>query len=156
MNLNYLAFLLISFIPMLLGWLWFSPKSRITKNRDLVVSLSNGKLLWLFIMSIAFVYGYMNLIIHQMGFYELFFTDIMKGSAEAQATVDKFLAEYGNKHRHLGHGVFHGAINAFVIALPFISVSLLVEGKNIKQLWYPFSYWLVTSIVVGGLISQFV
>jgi len=91
-----------------------------------------------------------------MGFYELLFTDIMRGNAEAQTTIDDFLSEYGDKHRHFGHGVFHGIINAFVIAFPFVSVSLIVEGKSIKQLWYPFSYWLITSIVIGGLISQFV
>jgi len=51
-----------------------------------------------FLLSFTLVYGYINLIIHQMGFYELFFTDIMKGSEEAKLITQDFLSKYGQKH----------------------------------------------------------
>jgi len=102
------------------------------------------------------VYGYINLIIHQMGFYELFFTDIMKGSKDAESIVQEFMSQYGRKHRHFGHGVFHGIINAFVFALPFLGINAILEKKNKKYLILHLSYWLFTSAIIGGLISQFV
>ncbi len=91
-----------------------------------------------------------------MGFYELFFTDIMMGSDEAQIIVDNFLDEYGNKHRHFGHGVFHGIINAFVFALPFVGIHAILESKGLKYVLHHFLFWLLTSAIVCGLISEFV
>ena len=91
-----------------------------------------------------------------MGFYELFFTDIMKGSEEAKQITTDFLAKYGEKHRHFGHGVFHGAINAFVFALPFACFYALLEEKKNKIVLFHFLYWLITSMVIGGLISEYV
>lgn len=109
-----------------------------------------------FLLSVSIVYGYMNLVIHQLGFYELFFTDIMQGNQASKEVVDTFLAKYGQKHRHFGHGVFHGAINAFVFIGPFLGYSLLLERKKKGYLLLHFSYWLVTSMVIGGLIAAFV
>lgn len=91
-----------------------------------------------------------------MGFYELFFTDIMKGSEEAKAITSEFLSKYGQKHRHFGHGVFHGAINAVVFALPFIGFFALLEKRSAKFYGLHLGYWLVTSMLIGGLISEFV
>ena len=91
-----------------------------------------------------------------MGFYELFFTDIMQGNQESQKIVDDFLARFGQKHRHFGHGVFHGIINAFVFALPFISISAVLDQKSKKYIIHHFSYWLITSAIIGGCISAFV
>lgn len=160
MNLNYLAFFLISFIPLLIAAYWYNPNSIISKWSGITfvnpIQLSKGKILLCFILCFTLVYGYINLIIHQMGFYELFFTDIMKGSEEAQVIVDTFLAKYGDKHRHFGHGALHGIINAFVFALPFIGIHAILENKSRRVVIHHFSFWLITSIILGGFISQFV
>ena len=159
MDLN-LAFILIAFIPLGIGFYWYAPSSVISKWASAKFKapshLGVRQILLYYLFSLAFVYGYMNLIIHQLGFYELFFTDIMKGSAEAKHITQEFLAKYGDKHRHFGHGVFHGVINAVIIALPFIGVQAIVEGKSIRVVMHHFSYWLVASALVGGCISQFV
>ena len=160
MNLNYTAFFLISFIPLFIGYYWYHPKSAISKWSKIDFSeprkLSFVQVLILFVLSFTLVYGYINLIIHQMGFYELFFTDIMMGKEESAKIVEEFLAKYGQKHRHFGHGVFHGAINAFVFALPFVGISTILDKRDKKYLIHHFSYWLITSIIIGGLIAEFV
>ncbi len=160
MDLNYLAFGLIAFVPLIIACIWYQPEWSFLRwsgiNHKKPSELSFLQMLWCFIMSFALVFGYINLIIHQMGFYELFFTDIMKGSMEAQHIVDDFLGKYGDKHRHFGHGFFHGAINAFVFALPFISIQAILNEKNYKTVIFHFGYWLITSAVIGGLISEFV
>ncbi len=160
MNLNYPAFFLIAFVPLMIGYFWYHPKSPVLHWSGVemppIQNLSIFKILILFFLSFTLVYGYINIVIHQMGFYELFFTDIMKGSTEAQQVVDDFLGKYGDKHRSLGHGVFHGAINAFVFALPFIAIHGILDNKSNKYIIFHFLYWLITSIVIGGLISEFV
>ncbi len=160
MDLNYLAFSLISFIPLFIGFFWYHPKSKIIKwSGEVFINpkeLSILQIVMLFILSLTLVYGYINLIIHQMGFYELFFTDIVTGNKEAEKIVNEFLGKYGDKHRHLGHGIFHGIINAFVFALPFVGIHAILEKRNLKYVLVHFLYWLTTSIVIGGLISEFV
>ncbi len=161
MNLNYTAFFLISFIPLIIAAFWYHPASPLMKwlGNDTLqnpLKLSFLKIVWAFILSFTLVYGYINLVIHQMGFYELFFTDIMRGSEEAKQIANEFLAKYGDKHRHFGHGVFHGVINAFVFALPFLSFNALLEKSNNKIVLVHFLYWIVTSAIIGGLISEFV
>lgn len=160
MNLNYLAFFLISFVPLLIGFFWYNPNSFISKwsgeSFQNPRELRPIRVLTLFLLSFTLVYGYINLVIHQMGFYELFFTDIMKGSTEAEKIVAEFLGTYGDKHRHFGHGVFHGIINAFVFALPFIGMHAILDRRGRKYVAHHFLYWLITSGIVGGCISEFV
>ena len=160
MNLNYLAFFLISFLPLIIGYFWYAENAPMKKVIGYAGSLKRkwtiGMLAFAFLLSFTLVYGYINLIIHQMGFYELFFTDIMKGSEEAkQITVD-FLSKYGDKHRHFGHGIFHGIINAFVFGIPFIAWITIAENNGKKFFIYHFTYCLITSAIIGGLISEFV
>lgn len=161
MNLNYTAFFLIAFLPLIIAFFWYQPNSKLAKwaGVDNLIKLSTLRplqILWAFALSFALVYGYMNLIIHQLGFYELFFTDIMMGSAEAkQITVD-FLAKYGQKHRHFGHGVLHGAINAFLFPLPIIGLHALLTGRKTKYVLFHFLFWLLTSMLTGGLIAEFI
>lgn len=161
MNLNYTAFFLISLLPLALGVLWYHPNSPLFRiaGKDNFQSTWRSSPLFLmtaFFLSFIFVFGYINLVIHQMGFYELFFTDIMRGSEEAKVITSEFLAKYGDKHRHFMHGVFHGAINAFVFALPFTAFYAFTEARNKRWLLYHFSYWLVMSMLVGGMIAEFV
>lgn len=160
MDLNYTAFFLISFIPLLIGYAWYHPKAPLRKKMGAdhigFTHLSVTQIIICFVLSFILVYGYINLIIHQMGFYELFFTDIMMGNQESQAVVDEFLSKYGRKHRHFGHGVFHGAINAFVFAMPFVGIKVMLEKQSWKHFLYHFLYWLITSMIIGGLISEFV
>lgn len=160
MNLNYLAFFLISFVPLIIGSFWYHPNSVIRKKFGMPsqadARFGIGKLAIMFLFSFSIVYGYMNLIIHQLGFYELFFTDIMLGSEEAKQVVSTFLDKYGSKHRHFGHGIFHGAIIAFVFFVPFIGFITFIDSKNKRYFMFHFSYSLLMSIVIGGLISEFV
>jgi len=160
MNLNYYAFFLISFIPLIIGFFWYHLQSFVSKwsgeKFKNIKKLSFIQVITCFVLSFTLVYGYINIVIHQIRFYELFFTDIMKGSQEAEVVVKEFLSKYGNKHRHFGHGVFHGIINAFVFALPFIGFHAILGQKNKSYVAHHFSYWLITSAVIGGLISEFV
>ncbi len=161
MELNYINALLISFVPLFIAYIWYhqnSPLLRWSGENGIhsLSSLGAIRILVAFLLSFSIVFGYMNLVIHQMGFYELFLTDILQGDLEAKRVADEFLAKYGQKHRHFGHGCFHGAINAVVFAVPFIGFFALLERRDYRFFFLHFSYWLFTSMVIGGLIAAFV
>lgn len=160
MELNYLASFLIAFIPLIIAYFWYQPTGQLAQwsGQKLVDprAITWKQALALLALSMALIFGYMHLIIHQLGFYELFFTDIMRGSKEAEVIAAEFLAQYGDKHRHFGHGAFHGAINAFVFPLPFIVCFAVLHQQTVRAVVYHFLYWLFTSILVGGLIAAFV
>lgn len=161
MNLNYFAFFLISFVPLLLGFIWYRPNSWILKRMKVQDTIGFTSLKWhhwlvSFLMSGLIVYGFSNLVIHQLGFYELFFTDLMMGKAESKLVVEEILGKYGQKHRSFGHGVYHGFINSIIICLPLVVINTFLDRNGGKAIWVHFSYWMVTSMLVGGLISEFV
>ena len=161
MDLNFTASFFIAFVPLLLAAVWYRHGSlplKWAKVSEISNPLKMGplKILIAFAFSFFLVYGHINLVIHQTGFYELFLTDILQGNAESKQIAENFLAEYGQKHRHFWHGVFHGVINAFAFALPFVGFYVFLENKGWRELVLHFSYWLLTSMLIGGLISEFV
>ncbi len=161
MKLNFLYYALISIIPILIGWLWYNPRGTVQSffklsQENLTLRLGGLRFVWLYLMSLALCFGFINLVIHQVGYYELFFTDIMMGSEEAVALTQEFLAEYGDKHRHFMHGVFHGGLLSVFLALPFISLYGFLHGIKTKTLVYHYVYWLLTCTICCGLISEFV
>ncbi|MEO0405400.1 MAG: hypothetical protein AAF193_11065, partial [Bacteroidota bacterium] len=140
----------IAILPPLMAYIWYK-----------LIHKEHFKIKWIhlpwgYLLGLSFVYGYMNLIIHQIGFYELFFTDIQLGKEGAQETVDEFLNQYGRKHRHFLHGVFHGAINAVVFGVPILSLLTIVTEQTKKWFWKHWLLVLFMSLVCGGLISEFI
>lgn len=161
MELNHIAHALIALLPFVLGFIWYRksnpwiwwayPEGSFTPRK---IGLFGYLLLYFLSLSLVFVF--MNLIIHQIGFYELFFTDIMKGSEQAKQTAETFLSEHGMKHRHFKHGLFHGVIDAFAMSLPFLAFYFVLERLTWKQAAVHFGYWFICSAGIGALVAQFV
>ena len=161
MQLNHLAHALIALVPLIIGFIWYRPTMPWIKwaSANKPLNVKRPSILGLFVLyglSAALVFVYMNLIIHQIGFYELFFTDIMRGNQESKQIAEEFLAVYGQKHRHLGHGLFHGLIDAFALALPFIAFYSLVENIDWKRTIVHLGFWVICSTLIGGLVAEFV
>lgn len=161
MHLNHLAHGLIALVPFGLGWVWYRPLNPLIKwampnGGSPITRPSLLGFVGLYGLSAALVFVYINLIIHQVGFYELFFTDIMRGNLESKQVAEEFLSVYGQKHRHLGHGLFHGLIDAFALALPFLAFNAVVENISWKRTMVNFGYWVLCSTLVGGLVATFV
>ncbi len=162
MDFNYTAIFLIGMIPLLVGIIWYRRGNIILKSIGSTSvffgtrPFSFKQVIIIYFFSLILVFAFMNVVIHQMGFYELFFTDIMKGSDSAQQIVDEFLAVYGDKHRHAGHGFFHGVINAFCFVLPLLVFYGFLDSKSIKETLFHFGYWLITCALVCTCIAEFV
>jgi hypothetical protein len=94
----------------------------------------------------------MAIVIHQMGLFGMMAND---KSPEAIAIFNDMMAKYGKEFRTFKHGAFHGTISAILIALPLIAINALFEKRGFKYILIHVGYWLVTFILIGGVICQF-
>lgn len=163
MEYNPLFYFLAAIIPMIVGAIWYNPSvfgkawmkhSGVTEemikggNMLLIFGLS-----YLFSLFLAFELG--SIVIHQAGVEALFANDMMAGDEEAAAFIEDFMAEYGHKHRHFGHGALHGGITAILFALPIIGIVAMFERKRWNYVLIHAGYWFVTLTLMGGVLCQF-
>jgi uncharacterized protein DUF1761 len=160
MEMNYLILLVAALIPMLIGFIWYNPKTfgnAWMKAADMTEDkINSGKMGVIFgvsyIFSILIASALMGFVIHQMGVFSL-----VGGNAELlqTGTAAAFMAEYGNEFRTFKHGLLHGVIAGFTIALPILGINALFERKGFKYIAVNAGYWIVTLGLMGGVICQF-
>lgn len=160
MEMNYLILFVAALIPMLIGFIWYNPKTfgnTWMKAADMTEDkINSGKMGVIFgvsyIFSILIASALMGFVIHQMGVFSL-----VGGNAELlqTGTAAAFMAEYGNEFRTFKHGLLHGVIAGFTIALPILGINALFERKGFKYIAVNAGYWIVTLGLMGGVICQF-
>jgi hypothetical protein len=163
METNTLFYFLAAIVPMIVGAIWYNPgvfgkawmkHSGVTEemirggNMLLIFGLSYG-----FSLLLAFELSY--LVIHQSGFYALFSNELFAGDAAVEAYVNTFTEQYGDKHRHFGHGALHGGMTAILFALPIIGIVGMFERKRWNYVLIHAGYWFVTLTLMGGVLCQF-
>ena len=52
------------------------------------------------------------------------------------------------------HGVFHGVLVGFMVAMPVLVTNGLFERKNLKNLAINTLYWIITIGLMGGVIDM--
>ena len=141
MLIDYLPIFFVAILHFLLGMLWYSPAlfgkawmkemkfSEADMKKAQAKSMS-GKLLTSFISGLLMMF----MLSYLMGF--LFFFDVSPSIAEI------FVG---------------GSIIGFMIWLSFIAITLLGsvlwEGKSMKLYWINTGYYLVSFLVLGGLLA---
>ena len=165
---NFNAILVASFIPMIIGLLWYSPiimgltyKTALDegdfdgKKRS---SLLNQKPITLIIVSIIcgflIAFNLSSITIHQMGIGSTLLGEpgFDKGEGEAFELMKTFMEKYGHKFRSFGHGALHGAISACTYIMPILGLITLREGRSFKYFLVHALYWLLCLVLMGGLI----
>jgi len=165
MMTNLIALFGSAIIPLLVGAIWFSPKvfgnawMRATEKTK--ESLESGNMLIIFgltyILGVFLAVGLSTVTNHQAGLMQLFAThpDFAIDGSDVKATFDSIMTAYGDRHRTFGHGAAHGGLAAFFFALPIIAIVALFERRGAKYIGIHFGYWLVTMILMGGVVCQF-
>ena len=64
------------------------------------------------------------------------------------------MEKYGSNFRTFKHGVLHGVIGAITIALPVIGINALFERRSFKYVLISGGYWIVTFMIMGGIICM--
>lgn len=165
MDINFIALAASSVIPLLLGIIWYHPKFLGTtwmraagiseekmRSWNKLLIISNTIILGFFLSL-----GLYSMVIHQPHIYSAVMSDpsIKDPNSELSLWLQNFMSQYGQNFRTFKHGAFHGLIGSFLIALPIITINALQERKSFKYITINWIFWLVSMIIMGGIISAY-
>lgn len=165
MNANFLVLALAALIPMVVGFIWYNPKtlgtswmkeSGVTEekmkgaNMPLVFGLS-------YLFSFFLAVGLTALVIHQGHILSVLMNEpgIHDTNSEIGKYYADFMTKFGTNFRTFKHGVLHGVMGGILIALPIMVINALFERKSFKYVAINSGYWVITMGLMGGIICQF-
>ncbi len=157
---NILVLIGASFVPMILGYIWFHPNvfggdtwydlaKLIGNDRS---DVSTIKLLSTMLLNFLIAFGLYNLVFHQFALFS-----IVGGEIELlkTGTAEAFLQEYGNNFRSFKHGVFHGIMPAtLMFVVPILGYVTIFEKKSFKYFLVYLGYWAISLSIMGGILCQ--
>ncbi len=164
MHINFLILLVAALIPILVGLVWYNPKT-FGKAWAKSAGIAEGAkmnnmavvfgLTFLFSFFLAFIMQMLT--IHQFHVGGLLMTqpDSADPNSEAAQMLKKFMELFGNSYRTFKHGAFHGTLAGIMLALPILGINALFEGKGFKYIAINAGFWIVCMALMGGIICGF-
>lgn len=161
--MNFYAILVAALVPTAIGFIWYHPKVFGTlwmkENGFTEEGLKTGN--FLLIVGISLLFSFMlsffstTLFIHQLHVGSVFqgMPGLEDPSTELGAYYADFMSKYGNNFRTFKHGLLHGAISSIFLVLPIIGINALYERKSFKYILMHLGFWMVTLMLMGGIIS---
>lgn len=164
MEFNIIILGVAAIVPMLTGFIWYGPmlfqntwmkEAGVTEE-----SMKGGNMALIFgsayVLSLLLTMGLMPIVIHQMGIFSTLVGEpgFNDQAGEAYDTFLSLTNTYGDRFRTFKHGLFHGTITGFFIALPILGTQALFERKSFKYVAINAGYWIVTLALMGGVICQ--
>ena len=161
MDSSFLLHLFVAaFSSLLIGFIWYHPKvfgtawmkaSGMTEEK--IKNSNPAKIYGLALLCaffVAFVLQFLT--IHQTGVVSLIGGD----PSSALPSFEAFMADYGANFRTFKHGALHGFMAGLFFALPIIATNALFEQKSAKHAFINGGYWIVTCMVMGGIVCAWV
>ena len=161
-NLGIVA--LAALVPLLVGFLYYNPKtfanawmrlSGVTEEKmaegNMAVKYGLTYLLCFFLGITLF-----TIVVHQTALFSILINEPgfgQEGSA-IQNEYNHFMERFGDNFRTFKHGALHGTLAGIFFALPIITVNGLFEGKKIKYGLLNAGYWTITLALMGGILCQ--
>lgn len=156
MEMNFLALLLAALSTLLVGFVWYHPKvfgtvwmkeSGVTEEK-----MKGSNMVAIFAMSIlyAFFISFILqfLVVHQFGAFGMIGGKV----TEAKPSFEAFMTDYRDAFRTFKHGALHGSMTGLFFALPVIGVGALYERRSWKYVLIAGGYWVVSCMIMGGII----
>ncbi|MDP2174760.1 MAG: DUF1761 domain-containing protein [Bacteroidota bacterium] len=163
MDINFLAIFVAALVSFPIGFTWYHPKvfgsawlkeidetqESIGKDFNMLKTLLISLICAFFIaMSINFM------VVHQYSLFSLL-ADIPEASKEG-AKISVLLngneIDVWSNFRTLKHGLFHGFLAGLMFSSPIIIQNALFERKSFKYIAIHSGYWIVTMMLMGGII----
>lgn len=161
---NFIAILLCGLIPIVIGFIWYSPKTlgpawqKAASVTDEQIQNSNMILILglSYVLGVLLALGLYQSVIHQSAFYSILVDEPGFGTegSEIMIFINDFMAKYGENYRTFKHGAFHGVLAGLLFATPVIAINALFERKSFKYIAIHAGYWILTIALIGGVISQ--
>lgn len=161
--MNMMAVLAATFIPLVIGSIWYSPKIGFGKAWMTATGMTEEKaktsnmflifgLVTLFSFFVAVIMQ--MLVIHQVHVYSLLSAqaEFSDPNSEAALMLEKFKSLFDSSYRTFKHGAFHGTLAGIMLALPIVSVNALFEQKSFKYVAINAGYWILCMALMGGIV----
>lgn len=152
-------------IPLVIGFIWYNSKTfgnawmnaaGLTEEK---IKGANMPLIFFlcYVFSCMLASTMLQLTIHQMGLQSSLMNDPAFNTvgSEVRNYLAEYLAKYGHAFRTFKHGAFHGAIAGIFIAFPIVAINALFERKSWKYIWINVGYWIISMMLMGGVVCQF-
>lgn len=164
MQLNFfLVAAIAALVPLIVGSVWYHPKVFGTTWLK-INGFDEAKMKEGFNMPLVFgltlVFGYLisfvlsGIVIHQMGFFSMLQMNFK--DAAVQDFFNQGNLAYGSDFRTFKHGALHGTIAGIFFVLPIIGINALFERRGFKYIAVHTGYWILTLLLMGGILCQFV
>ncbi len=156
MEINIYAILVAALIPIILGFVWYNPKTfgnawmREAEMTEEKIKGGNMPVIFIvsFILSFLLSFFIQFITIHQTGALGMVGGDITK----ALPSYTAFMADYGDAFRTFKHGALHGTMAGIFLVLPVIAVNGLFERKSWKYILINTGFWTVCFAIMGGIV----
>lgn len=162
MPTNFYMYFVAALIPMLIGAVYYHPavmgRAWMKSNGFTEETLKGGNMAVIFgvsyLLSVFLAVMVSFMVIHQTGTFAAMNPEVLEAGSPTQADFNAWYAKYGDRFRTFGHGALHGTLAAFMIALPIVGINALFERRGWKYILIHLGYWLITLILMGGLLCQ--
>lgn len=167
MHINFLAVLVAALVPMVMGFIWYNPKvlgdawiKAAGLNEEKLKGANMAVIFGVsFVLSLLLAFFMQPVVIHQFHIASVFFDyrEQIKDVATPEGSLFKQVMDLvGSGHRTFGHGVFHGVIGGFFMAMPILATNALFERKSFKYIAINCGYWIICMGIMGGIVSAWV
>lgn len=158
MNINFLALLLAALSTLVVGFIWYNPKVFGTiwmKEAGLTEEQMKGANM-VKIFGLSIVYAFLISFILQMNVIHQFGALGMVGgdAAAAKPSYAAFMADYGTAFRTFKHGALHGFMTGLFMIFPVIGTGALYEKRSFKYVMITSGFWIVSFMIMGGIICM--
>jgi hypothetical protein len=164
MEINFLALISATLVPMVLGFIWYNPRIGFGRAWMLSSGMTPDKaknanmpvvfgLTTLFAFFIAF--SMQSIVIHQSHVAGLLMTqpDYREAGSTAEGLYNSIMEHYGDSYRTFKHGFFHGTLAGFMLALPIIGTNAIFEGRGFRYVAINAGFWIVSMAFMGGIVA---
>jgi hypothetical protein len=165
MHINFWVILLSALVPLVLGFIWYHPKvfgnawmSASGMSPESTKGMNMAVIFGLSVLFALFIAGSLTgIVIQQTQTAAMLLAqpDSKDPSSESSMMLKRFLELYGNSYRTFRHGALHGLLTGLFLVLPVIGTHALFEKKGFRYIAINAGYWIVSMIIMGGIISAF-
>ena len=156
---NFLVIAASAFIPFLVAYAWYHPKlfggDTWAEVAELTAEQKDNpvkpfKLGLSILLNFLIAFGMYNFTVHASGVFGLMGADqeLMK-----TGTALAFLQEHGRNFTTFGHGLVHGFAATILLVLPIEGYTTIFERKSAKYFFIKIGFWLISLMLIGGVVS---
>ena len=166
--MNFLAIIVAALMPMVIGFIWYHPKvfgnawmraaglsEEQLKGGNMPVIFGLSFLMSLLLAVAINTIAYHDSFISGALYYVTDGTMQPDPASEAGRWLEYYKTNLSDSNRTFQHGAVHGFfIAGLLIALPLMATNALFERKSFKYVAVNAGYWMLTLMLMGGILAS--